>query len=70
MNKQQLIDNLANAKLAKKSAWKNYRLAKKTYRSAKKALKLYRESEKNMKQMKAKADFVNDMLKQLESESK
>ena len=64
MNKQQLIENLTNAKLTRKNKRIQYRNARRTYRKAKRALKLYKQSERNMITVQKQTEFVNDMLEE------
>lgn len=68
MNKQQLIENLANAKIVRKNARINYRNSNRTVRKAKKALKLYNQSTRNLAKMEKITQFVDDMLVELTNE--
>lgn len=68
MNKQQLIENLANAKNVRKNARINYHNSNKTVRQAKKALKLYNQSARNLAKMEKITQFVDDMLEELTKE--
>ena len=68
MNKQQLIENLANAKIVRKNARINYRNSNRAYRKAKKALKLYNQSARNLAKMEKITQFVDDMLVELTKE--
>lgn len=68
MNKQQLIENLANAKIVRKNARINYRNSNRTVRKAKKALKLYNQSARNLVKMEKISQFVDDMLEELTKE--
>lgn len=68
MNKQQLIENLANAKVVRKNARINYRNSNRTVRRAKKALKLYNKSARNLAKMEKITQFVDDMLVELTKE--
>lgn len=68
MDKNNLINNIVNAKNAKRNAYKQYRNAKKTLRNAKKALRLYNQSAKNLAKMEKMSQFVEDMLEELTNE--